>query len=245
MDKLFPKEFFDIQISFATKMSTIKNVTLEETLFAYTSLPVRFGIPFSELTEDHPVCQEYLREIKSGNISDISYQFYQKREKDLVSKQIQFSDRVIFGCFSYNLHPGGKSILLHFANNDTPEPGFLSEQRIPVRLDELKNMFSDIKSKYPDFKFVISSSWLFNIEAFTRLFPPEFISSKQIKTDYHSMGMWGQFMNKYGGVKEDLAKQFIGRLSKATTFEELEQSFPLKELKITADLNCFYDMYKI
>lgn len=62
-------------------------------------------------------------------------------------------------------------MLLHFSNSDNPEPGALSESRTSNHLAELKEMFTDTKTKYPDFEFVASSLWLYNINAFTRLFP--------------------------------------------------------------------------
>lgn len=240
-----PKNFIDIQIIFAQKAAKILNISLNKSLFSYTSLPIRFGIPFSQLIEEHSVWQQFIRKINNGkDLSETAFNYCIEQEKGSDTKS-QFSDREKFGCFSYNPLNNEKGILIHFANNDAPEPGSLSEERVPVRLAELKAMFADIRSKYPDYKFVASSSWLYNVESFTKLFPPEFIISKQAKVDYRSMGIWGQFIDKYGNTKENLCNEFLKNVNHAKNPTDLEDCFPLKDLKLATDLVYFYKFYKV
>lgn len=59
------------------------------------------------------------------------------------------------------------------------------------------------------------------------------------------MGMWGQFLDKYGNTKNDKCEQFLNNVSKSKTQSDLENSFPLKDLKVAIDLIYFYKMYQI
>lgn len=240
---VFPKEFLEIQLLFAQKVSEIKQIPLGDALFTYTSLPIRFGMSFGQLAKDNPIWIKFTERLaRQGTYVpiDIIFQYHLEQMKDASPMRPQF------GCFSYDSLDSEKGARIHFANNDDPEPGVLSEERIPIRMEELKNMFSEIKEQHPDFTFVISSSWLFNVGAFKRLFPDEFTTDLKVKAnDYRSLGLWGQFIDKYGNVKKDLKELFIESMNKSATFEQLENSFPMKELKAEAELSLFYNYYQI
>jgi hypothetical protein len=51
---VFGRDFLEIQMRFAGRAAAITGASLEQTLFIFTSLPVRFGVPFSDLVEAHP-----------------------------------------------------------------------------------------------------------------------------------------------------------------------------------------------
>jgi hypothetical protein len=233
---VFPKEFTTLQYNFAKRANEITSTPIYDCLFNYTSLPIRFGIQFSELNTNNPIWQEFLKKAENNNVENIIYEYHIQQQKDAPPMRTQF------GCFSYDVLVEERGVKIHFANNDSPEPGVLSTERIPARKEELKEMFSEIKSKYPDFTFVISSSWLYNIPAFNRLFPSEFTRNlTPKKNDYRSLGIWGQFIDKYGNIKEDLKNQFNQNIQKAQTMEELDNAFPLKDMKAQSDISVFYE----
>jgi hypothetical protein len=238
---IFPKGFLSLQLEFAKKASDLVSVPLDKALFEYTSLPVRFGVSFSALTEDNPIWQEFLAKLNTNNdLLETVYGYHLEKMKDASPMRYQF------GCFSYDAIEDEGGIRLHFANNDSPEPGVLSDQRIDQRKSELSQMFQDVKLKHPAFTFVISSSWLFNVESFKRLFPESFTKNMITKNnDYRSLGIWGQFIDKYGEIKDELARQFIEAIHAATSFKELEECFPLKELKAEANITDFYSFYNV
>lgn len=240
---LFTKEFLDLQIYFAKKASAVLKIPLCESLFLYTSLPIRFGVPFYDLRETNTIWQEFLAIFiadANPSVEDLAFAFHQKKMTNQPPMRPQF------GCFSYDSLDTEKGVRIHFANNDNPEPGVLSRERISQRQAELKEMFTEIKHQHPDFTFVVSSSWLYNIEAFKRLFPHEFVSSPEPKkNDYHSLGLWGQFINKYGRVKNDLVRDFRNKVERSTSISDLENAFPLGDLKVKSDISYFYTLYKV
>lgn len=238
---IFPKDFLSLQIEFANKVRELENIPLDKALFEYTSLPVRFGISFSSLSEDNLVWQEFISRLsKSDDLLETAYKFHLEMMEDAPAMRYQF------GCFSYDALENERGVRIHFANNDTPEPGVLSAERVPMRMKELKNMFEEIKNKYPDFTFVISSSWLFNVNAFKRLFPASFTANLiPKKNDYHSLGVWGQFIDKRGEVKQSEKEVFLKKVDEARSKQDLENAFSLKDFKVEANISDFYSFYKV
>jgi hypothetical protein len=238
---IFNRDFLDIQIHFAKRVGDFVELPLETLLFRYTSLPIRFGVPFTDIREDHPDWQEFVQQIpKTSDLGQAAHQHHLKIMKNKAPLRDQF------GCFSFDWLADNKSIRFHFANNDDAEPGCLNKERIPQRMQELKDMFGYIKKTYPEAEVVESSSWIFHLDAFTRLMPPEFTAQAHMKdNNYHSLAVWGQFLDRYGNVKPDLEKEFYDNLQKADSLEKVEESFPFTVLQAIASIKVFYDFYTI
>jgi hypothetical protein len=150
------------------------------------------------------------------------------------------------GCFSFDYLPDERLVRLHFANNDAPEPGPLSPERQPVRHAELRDMFRVIQAAHPEAEIVISTSWIFHLDAFRRLLPPAFTARLRLRpNDYRSLGLWGQFLDKHGGVKPHLRGSFLERLHAAESWEALEQGFPFSELRARCSVSAFYAFCQI
>ncbi|GHO62136.1 hypothetical protein KSC_010280 [Ktedonobacter sp. SOSP1-52] len=66
---------------------------------------------------------------------------------------------------------------IHFSNLDFSGYGPLTHQRREARLADLWSMFSHIKRFHPEARLVQGSSWLYNREAYTHLFPREYAHS--------------------------------------------------------------------
>jgi hypothetical protein len=173
--------------------------------------------------------------LQGGNVTETANRFHHRCMQDAPPMRPQY------GCFSFDYLPDERLIRLHFANNDAPEPGVLSAERQAVRREELRAMFRVIQSAYPEAEVVISTSWIFHLQAFRRLLPPAFTARLRPRpNDYRSLGLWGQFLDRYGSVKEDLRAAFIDRLQAASDWEALEETFPFKELRAGCRISDFY-----
>jgi len=62
---------------------------------------------------------------------------------------------------------------------------------------------------------------------------------------FKSTALWGQFLDSAGEVKTTLATEFLARIAKCKTLDELKQNFPLKVLEPWARIPLFYQFYKI
>jgi hypothetical protein len=57
------------------------------------------------------------------------------------------------------------------------------------------------------------------------------------------MPLWGQFLDRYGETKESMTRQFLERLDRQSSLENLDQCFPLQVLSVEASVLEFYDFY--
>ena len=156
-------------------------------------------------------------------------------------------ERLFFGCFSY-VYPwrGTRKLRLHFENRETSEHGTLSKERMATRKAELLAMFQYIQANHSDVETVRGGSWLYNIAAYRRLFPPDYVKTAK-PVDYETMfwALWGQFVARNGSIREPAASQFLECLGKQQTVEDCLQCFPYQVLRPECSIEIFYDFYNL
>ena len=134
---------------------------------------------------------------------------------------------------------------IHFGNYEHDHIGPLSAAKAGKRRHELKKMFAYVKETYPLAREVRGVSWLYNREAYRRLFPPEYFDSREIQeTSPHFQGSsrWGQFLDHRGGVRPALRERFRRNLEHMD-IDKLWEVFPLPTFRLRAPIKLFYDYY--
>lgn len=158
------------------------------------------------------------------------------------------SDQKWFGCFRYKYvedqKTGEKIVKIHFKNADVSGFGPLDSRNTETRMNELKEMFKEIKEKYPEVEYVQGGSWLYNYESYKRLFPKSFIENmKTITAKTQYLVIWGQFLNSENLIKEDMKLRFLSKVTTATNIVELKNSFELVEYFPKGKIEDFYEFY--
>lgn len=93
---------------------------------------------------------------------------------------------------------------------------------------------------------VVGVSWLYNLEAYRRLFPPEYGSSAlPIRAGFRSMPLWGQFLDRHGKVRESMTRPFLRSLGEQSSLADIDQCFPLPLRTARAAAAEFYQFYEI
>ena len=154
-------------------------------------------------------------------------------------------ERQFFGCFSY-VYPWRNThkLRLHFENRDTSEYGALSKDRMSIRKSELSAMFRHIQANHPDVETVRGGSWLYNIPAYLRLFPPDYIkTAKPVGYETSFWALWGQFVARKGSIRQPTAAQFLECLNKQKTVDGCLQCFPYQVLRPECSIETFYDFF--
>ena len=114
------------------------------------------------------------------------------------------------------------------------------------RLSELKDMFAYIKNEVDNPISVIGASWLYNLEAYRRLFPSTFLATAQVGgNNFPFLPLWGQFIDHLGHVKENLVEQFFQCLEKQDCIDEIEKCFPFQVLHLESSIQEFYQFFRI
>ncbi|MGN6082166.1 hypothetical protein [Trinickia sp.] len=236
----YPKAFFDLQIRFAEAASRLGDIPLERALLDYTNLYIRFGLgrafdPYDSIWRDYT---DGLRQ--ATDISDWTYRFYLTRCEQAASPPTTPS----FGCFSYVMQDA-QCVRIHFQNWDPVTVSPLSTERYPIRLAELRSLFCDVFANNPDARRVVGTSWLYNLRAYRRCFPEEYVAGAKAECRFRNMSLWGQFLDRHGSIKASSAEDFMQRLTAVADLRTLASIFPLQALAAEAPIAAFYRFYGI
>ena len=241
---IYPKGFFEVQLAFARKVAKITQRPFENAVLRYTAMYRILGLDWSA-DPTNPTWQKYTQVLQQDAKEDAeaTYQFYYAMSDSIP----HMSDQPHWGCFAHDYLPDQHRVKIHFSNQDFTEYGALSHQRMDVRKAELKAMFTVIQQEHPDAETIVGSSWLYNLEAYKRLFPIEYGQSAKAAhpVPYLGRGLWGQFLNHEWQVNEHTAGVFLQRVEAATDMPQCDQSFPYQLLLPKAPISLFYRFYKI
>jgi hypothetical protein len=236
---VYAKAFFDLQLQFAHKVTELSGLPLTHVLLKYTNLYIRFGLG-RDFHPAHPVWQAYLAGLQdTHDRQDWTYRFYLTRAEAMAGPPVVAT----FGCFSYALLRGDR-IRLHFQNADTEGHSSLSVACLRQRRADLTALFEHVQRTLPERVQVVGVSWLYNLEAYHRLFPVSYIATARVISDrFHSMPLWGQFLDRHGGIKESMTRPFLEHLERQVSVERLHECFPFQVLTVEAPVREFYDCY--
>ncbi|MDE0399101.1 MAG: hypothetical protein OXL96_14985 [Candidatus Poribacteria bacterium] len=238
----YAKEFLTLQVKFAQKIAEVSNKALADVLIDYTILRTLFNLRVSH-DIPNPLWNEFIQGFcASDNPEDWTYNFYLQ---PIAAEPDASDERRFFGCFSY-VYPwrGTKKLRLHFENRETSDHGTLSKERIAIRKSELSAMFRYVHANHPDIETVRGGSWLYNIPAYLRLFPPDYVkTAKPVGYETTFWALWGQFVARHGSVRQPAAAQFLACLKAQKTVEGCLQCFPYQVLRPECAIETFYDFY--
>jgi hypothetical protein len=238
---IYAKAFFDLQLQFAHKVTALSGLPLARALLEYTNLYIRFGLG-RDFDPSHPVWREYLAGLQDTNDSrEWTYRFYLTRPDARAGPTVVAT----FGCFSY-ARSSGDRIRLHFQNAETDGHSPLGIERLGQRLSDLAGVFEHVKRTLPQPLQVVGASWLYNLDAYRRLFPASYLATAHvIDHRFQHMPLWGQFLDRYGEIKKSMMRQFLERLERQSSLDSLAQCFPFQVLSVEASVTEFYDLYRI
>jgi hypothetical protein len=239
----FSREFIALTLRFAQHVERITRIPLDDALLHFTHLYLSFGLrrDFDPL---NPIWQAFLDGLTlHPDLVDWTWTFYLERQTD-ARADVAEPDRA-FGCFYYALWPENR-VRIHFQNHEPADHSPLSRARRPQRLAELAAMFRHLRNLLPPAATIVGGSWLYNIEAYRRLFPPGFLATaKPGPNEYQFIAQWGQFLDRHGQVKPTIARTFEDRLARQITEDGLQYCFPYRVLRLESAIDPFYEFYGI
>lgn len=249
MEGLYPLEYTRIQVTYARRMAALLHQSLADTLLTQTSLYKMVGAG-GDFDAAHPAWRDLLARLDER--ADVEGQtralhgYYLERAENIAKHRAQHGDDREWGCFAYDWRPQRRALRIHFLNQDAPEPGALSHQRMAVRRDELRAMFAVAREERPDANQVIGASWLYNLEAYRRLFPPDFgASAIPTEPEFRYRALWGQFLRSDWSLNIERADELVSRVAHLTDPAQAAGCFPFQVLQTHAPIAAFYAFYGI
>jgi hypothetical protein len=236
-----PREFLALNLRFARRAVEISAVSLAEALLQYTHLYLAFGLG-RDFNPTQPFWQAFLDGLaQATDPEEYTFQVYCEAQRERPRPHPE----LVFGCFTYSVWTGGR-IRLHFFRA-LPGQAPLRRQYLPERVAELTALFSHVKANVSPAVSVVGGSWLYNIEAYRRLFPPDFIHTAvpEEPPETQFIALWGQLLDHNGQVKADIASLFLEKLAVAQTLKDMLHSFQYPVMRLEAPVEVFYRYYSI
>jgi hypothetical protein len=240
---VYARSFFTLQLALAQKVMDLSQQPLDQVILRFTAMYRILGLDWS-LNPANPIWQAYMQGLQqAADREDFTYQFYLRRYPDIP----KFTDDEHWGCFAYQYEAEKRAIHLHFSNEDRSTYSPLSHHRIEVRKTELRTMFQEIYQRHPDAVQVQGGSWLYNWEAYRRLFPQTFGESARIQARpaLYGRALWNQFLRRGWSVHQETMAAFLERVNQLERVDDYPRCFPYPVLLTVAPIHLFYEFYGI
>ena len=141
------------------------------------------------------------------------------------------------GCFSYAL-VGQGCVRLHFHAGRSLSDSPLSLANEKQRRWELITLISKAAASGENIQ-IIGASWLYNLVAYRRLFPEQYVCSlRPVEHLYERLPLWGQFLKRDGTVRASAMQHFDLHLAEAASLSDLSSCFPYQVLFTSVPIKC-------
>jgi len=234
--------YFELQLIVATRIAEAASLTLSDACLRFTNLHRRFGMGRAWDGVGAPEWPRYaipLERMPSiGERLEWTLAFFAEAPPDPASAPV-------FGCFRFDPPDEDGAVRIHFSNRDSADGvGPLARDKSGRRLAELAQMCAHLRARYPAAARIQGGSWLYNLDAYCRLFPPDYIASRAppdtVRLDGTST--WGQALDHREQVKPGVRRHLLEAL------DDLDPAapwriFPMRALKTTAPIETFHRFY--
>ncbi len=232
------RPFFALQLHFAEEMARHTGLTLPAAVLAYTNLHRRFGLGDPDRAVA-PLWAEYAAGLEPA--------------ADRLAWTLAFFRRApgeappgppVFGCFTCEPPDAAGTVRIHLGNRDGDGISPLHRTKITRRRQDLAALVAHIDAQHPTAERITGMSWLYHLDAYRRLFPPEYGASAQplARARLSGMSSWGQFLTHDEMIKPALRDAFLRNLATLDPAAPW-RSFPLPALRVSAPLAAFRAFY--
>lgn len=233
------EDYFSLQLSFAERYAIVADLPLGASIVHCTNLRRRLNLwgPTGANCWSDFVARISDPKNERRDALSLCMQWYEKRPP--LAKERSF------GCFSFDPPDASGVLRIHFVPPETTSTSPLACANIGARVQELCELFSHVRRKEPGVLSVRGVSWLYNLEAYRRLFPRRYAMSIQaIDVPLHLNGSstWGQVLNWRQEVKPDMRDALLARMTTMRP-EAPWKAFPLQALTATSDIAEFYERF--
>lgn len=148
-----------------------------------------------------------------------------------------------FGCFSFDPPDAAGVLRIHFVPPENTSVSPLASENAQARMSELRDLFLHVK-RTEHVVSVRGVSWLYNIDAYKRLFPRSYTASiRAASFPLHLNGSstWGQVLNWRQSVKRAMREALLARLP-TMQVDTPWKIFPYQALVAQSSIDAFYEL---
>ena len=232
--------YFEVQLRFAEVIAARTSRAFSDTCLEFTNLHRRFGLGRAEAAAPSTGWRRYAAGLEGCGAErlDWTVAFFAQSAPEA-------STALRFGCFSYELQDAGEVMRIHFSNRDSDDGvGPLARTKIDRRRSELREMFGHVRAHHPAARTVKGGSWLYNLEAYRRLFPPDYGESafEPARVRLDGTSSWGQLLDFREAVKPAVRQALLDNLA-GVDIAAPWRAFPMRALGAQASIEPFHRFY--
>ncbi|MGA0599598.1 hypothetical protein ACO2Q3_02725 [Caulobacter sp. KR2-114] len=236
--------WFELQLRLAEVAAERRGAPLGETVGLLTNLHRRFGLGTLDPQAVSPFWRRYVEGLEARATLEERLDW---TVRCCAEGPPPTTARPVFGCFAYDPPDaalGDGVVRIHFENRDDDGVSPLADDKLGRRRADAAAMFGHIAAAHADAHTVKGGSWLYNLEAYRRLFPPQYGASRQRPEPLRLNGTssWGQLIDHRGQVKPAAREAFLTRLRDLDP-DAPWRVFPLPALAVSAPLAAFTAFY--
>lgn len=235
------RAYVDLQLRFAAVLAQALGLAMGASVARHTDLHRRLGLGRDPSAATAPAWAAYRAglDARPGHADRLAWTVATLR-----ALPPEVPAPAPFGCFAFDPPDASGVLRLHFAAEGDRRDGAgpLARARIADRRAELRALFAHVRAVHPGVCTVRGGSWLYNVEAYTRLFPPAHVASRARPVGharFTGQSSWGQFLDHRGDVKGDLAARFLAVLDRLDPADP-GRCFPLPMLRAEAPVRVFH-----
>ena len=233
-------DYFSLQLAVARQYARAARVTPGAAIDRCTNLRRRFGLLGPAGAARWQAFLAHADQVKADEDAVLSWcaTLY-------VGRPVGHLGRA-FGCFSYDPPDSSSGALrIHFVPPDDVGQSPLALASIGARLDELRAMFAHIRRHERGAASVRGVSWLYNLDAYKRLFPANYVAAIRapgFPLHLNGSSTWGQVLNWRQAVKPVARDALLARLPTLRA-EAPWEIFPYPALTATCEIDAFHEHF--
>ena len=234
--------YFEVQLILALRMAELTGQSVGAMAFRYTNLYRRLG--FEAVTSSGPSGRWLAYAAQLETEPDLA------RQVELTVSAFAGADDEVqplpgqagFGCFAHEPPAADGGVKIHFYNLDTDAAGGpLASAKQAQRRAELAAMVRHIVEAHPEATHINGRSWLYNLEAYRRLFPPAYVDSRApAPTPPRLTGtsLWGQLIDSREAIRPDARDTLVASPMEMDP-DAPWRVFPMQALSVTGSIAVF------
>lgn len=238
--------YFDVQLRLARRMAELTGRPLSEMALNHTNLHRRLGLgvwsggPPARGWAPFAARLEALGDLPAQVA--LMVEAYGEAPPEVLPHPGQFG----FGCFAHEPRGDDGAVRIHFYNLDTDaQGGPLARAKIGRRSGELARLVAHVAQTCPPETPIRGGSWLYHLEAYRRLFPPDYVASRAPHPGpirLRGTATWGQVIDSQERVRSDVRDAVVANLDRLDP-EAPWRVFPFQMLAVRAPLSAFLEFY--
>lgn len=230
-----PEDYFALQLTFASHCAAVAKVPFDVAVARCTNLRRRLNLGGPGGADRWEILLARMRASAHDPAALIAMcrEFHDTRPDAVAARA--------FGCFSYEPADAAGVVRMHFMPPADIASSPLAAANAPHRRQELREMFLHIRRTEPSARSVLGISWLYNLDAYRRLFPADYVTSIRrpwFPLHLNGSSTWGQVLDWRQDVKPAMRRALLDRLGELNAAAPWE-IFPLQAQVASCALDAF------